>query len=156
MVNEKDKSMYKISKEAIICELKASEYRNDYHRYDTKLEQNEKRWKYGKHNEFEKSLVDGNLHYFTYIKFYLDNGKKYALVAGKTGSRNVNSRGSDVRFREHPYEGAAKDWLFENNKEWCQTEILIIKTKKEDEKGSEVEAREIERYLVNTFGLLES
>ncbi len=32
------------------------------------------------------SLVDGGLNYFAYIKFYLDNGQKYALVAGKTGS----------------------------------------------------------------------
>ncbi|WP_097006360.1 hypothetical protein [Lacrimispora amygdalina] len=156
MVNEKDKSMYKLSKEDIIRELDNSEYRDSYHTYKTKLEQDECKWKYGKYNEFEQALVDGKLYYFAYIKFYLDNGKKYALVAGKTGSRNVNSRGSDVRFREHPYEGAAKDWLFENNKEWCQTEILVIKPKEEDEKGSEFEAREIERYLVNTFGLLES
>ncbi|WP_277407748.1 hypothetical protein [Lacrimispora xylanisolvens] len=156
MVNEKEKGMYKISKEEIIRELKDSEYRNDYQIYKTKLGQDEDGWKYGKHHEFEMSLVDGGLNYFAYIKFYLDNGQKYALVAGKTGSYNVNGSGSDVRFRIYPYEGAAKEWLRDNNKEWCQTEILVIKPKKEDKKGSEEEAREIERYLVNTFGLLES
>lgn len=156
MVNEKEKNMYKISKEEIIRELKDSEYKNDYYIYETKLKQDEDGWKRGKHHEFEMSLVEDNINYFAYIKFYLDNGQKYGLVAGKTGSYNVNGSGNDVRFRIQPDTDAAKKWLKDNDKEWCQTEILLIKTKNEDKDASEKEALKIEKYLVDTFGLLES
>lgn len=156
MVNEKDKKMYKISKEDIIQELENSQYKNRYDIYSTNLEQDKDEWEYGKYNEFEQSLVDDKLYYFAYIKFYLDNGKEYALVAGKSGSRNVNAGGSDVKFRVYPYKGKAKEWLHNNNKQWCQTEILIIRTNEEEKKRSKREAKEIEKYLVNTFGLFES
>lgn len=156
MVNEKDKSMYKISKEDIIHELENSQYKGRYKIYNTCLEQNRDRWRRGRHREFEQSLVNDKLYGFAYIKFYLDDEKKYALVAGESGSLNVNSSGSDIKFRVYPEIGEAKEWLHKNNKKWCQTEILIIRTNGEGKKVSKNEAREIENYLVKTFGLCKS
>ena len=156
MVNEKDKSVYKISKEDIISELENSQYKGRYKIYNTCLEQNRDRWRRGKRREFEQSLVNDKLYGFAYIKFYLDDEKKYALVAGESASLNVNSSGSDVKFCVYPDIGAAKEWLNKNNKKWCQTEILIIRTNEEEKKISKKEAREIENYLVKTFGLCKS
>ena len=156
MVKESDKKLYKIEKEDILGELNNSKYKDRCQIYSTYFEQGQKRWKYGKRNEFEKSLIEGKLYYFAYIKFYLENDKKYALVAGKSGSRNVNAYGSDVRFRESPYKGKAKEWLDNNSRKWCETEILIISTVKTEKKSSEDEAKEIEKFLVNTFGLFQS
>lgn len=156
MVNIKNKGTLNISKEDILCELENSKYKGRYKIYNTYLEQDEDKWHRGKLNEFEQSLVDDKLYYFAYIKFYLDDGKEYALVAGKSGSRNVNNSGSDVRFYVYPKKGAAKEWLYKNNKQWCQTEILIIRTIAEEKNISEKEAFEIEKYLVNTFGIFES
>jgi len=156
MVKEKDKIMYKISKEDIIRELENSQYNGRYKIYNTYLEQNSDRWRRGKRREFEQSLVHDKLYGFAYIKFYLDDEKMYALVAGESGSLNVNSSGSDVKFRVHPEIGKAKKWLYENNKKWCQTEILIIRTNGEEKNTSKKEAREIEKYLVETFGLCNS
>lgn len=156
MINIKDKETFKISKKDILCELENSIYKGRYKIYNTYLEQDEDKWRYGKHYEFEQSLVDDKLYYFAYIKFYLDNDKEYALVAGKSGSCNVNTKGSDVKFRVYPYKGKAKEWLHNNNKQWCQTEILIIRTSEEEKNRSKEEAKEIEKYLLNTFGLHES
>lgn len=78
----------------------------------------EDRWGIGCKYKFQQSLEDENLYYFVYIKFYLDNGKKYALVAGKSSSNKVNQTGCDLGFYEYPrFEGEAYD----NKKQWCQT-----------------------------------
>lgn len=156
MENVKDEKTFNISKQDILCELENSKYKGRYKIFNTYLEQDKGRWRRGKHKEFEQSLIDDNLYYFAYIKFYLNDGKEYALVAGKSGSLNVNYTGSDVRFREYPEKGEAKDWLNKINKQWCHTEILIIRTSETDKKASNNEALEIENDLVSTFGLFES
>lgn len=45
----------------------------------------------GARQAFEQNLIDLNIEWFTYIKFYIDeNNKIRPLVAGKSGSLNVN------------------------------------------------------------------
>jgi len=153
IINIKSENSYQISMGEIISKLETSEYKGRYKICDTDLAQNDKRWRRGYKSKFQQSLVDDNLKFFAYIKFYLDEGKRYALVAGKSGSYAVNSSGCDLRFLKHPYKGEAKIWLSNNDKEWCQTEILVISTISEDDKESEKEAYRIEKYLAETFGL---
>ena len=154
MVDTEAKENFRLSKEAIFSELTKSKYGNRYECCSTYLEQNAVRWRRGKHSDFEKSLM--GMKYFAYIKFYLDDDVMYALVAGKSGSRRVNGSGSDVRFREYPYKGKAKAWLYEQKKQWCKTEILVIPAIAEEDEENKNEALEIERYLVKTFGLFQS
>lgn len=130
-----------------------------YKVYDTCLEQDKDRWGWGKKSRFQKSLVDGELKYFAYIKFYLDDGEKYAIVAGKSGSLNVNkSTGCDLSFSLNNKHGKARRWLNTNHKEWCQTEIIVVTRKEEveDNKENEKIAFEIESDLKKCFGLLGS
>lgn len=156
VINMENNNLFFKSMEEVHSILK-SNYNNRCNIIKTCLGQDDKRWKRGRKSEFQKYLEAKNLYYFAYIKFYLDNGKKYALVAGKTGSRKVNSSGCDLAFREYPdYEGKAKKWLYDNKKQWCQTEFLVISTEAQEKKQSNKEALEIERYLVKTFGLFES
>lgn len=130
-----------------------------YKVYDTCLEQGKHRWGRGKKSRFQKSLVDGELKYFAYIKFYLDDGEKYAIVAGKSGSLNVNkSSGCDLSFSLNNKHGKARRWLNTNHKEWCQTEIIVVTRKEEveDNKENEKIAFEIESDLKKCFDLLGS
>ena len=152
---------FKISKEEMIESLKKSVYKNRFKVYNTFLLQDEDRWRRGKKKEFQDSLANDKLNYFAYVKFYLDkndkNDKKYAIVAGKSGSTKVNQSGCDLSFSTKQEDGNARKWLQENKKQWCQTEILVIwpeQTDKIDE--NEKEAFEIERYLQETFCLLGS
>ena len=51
---------------------------------------------------FEQNLVDLEVNWFVYIKFYIDSkGIIKPLVVGKSGSLLVNSNGSDVSFSEN-------------------------------------------------------
>lgn len=75
------------------------------------------------------------------------------MVAGKSGSYNVNGSGCDLGFYLYPQKGHAKRWLYDNKKQWCQTEFLVIATNAQEKKESNKEAREIEKYLESTFGL---
>lgn len=157
MINVKDKEMFNISKEDILCELENSKYKGRYKIYNTYLEQDADRWRRGYKYKFQQSLVDDNLMFFAYIKFYLDKRKKYALVAGTSGSYIVNtSSGCDLGFYLYPQKGPAKKWLYDNEKQWCQTEFLVIATNAEEKEKSYKESKEIEKYLVRTFGLFES
>ena len=157
MVNVKDKETFQISMEDIIGELENSEYKERYKIYDTYLGQDADRWRRGYKSKFQQSLVDDNLMFFAYIKFYVDGGKKYALVAGKSGSYTVNNTsGCDLGFYLYPQKGPAKKWLKDNEKQWCQTEFLVIATNAGEKEKSCKEAEEIEKYLVCTFGLFES
>ena len=157
MINVKDKETYQISKEDIILKLENSEYKERYKIYDTYLGQDAHRWRRGYKSKFQQLLVDDNLKFFAYIKFYVDGGKKYALVAGKSGSYIVNNTsGCDLGFYLHPQKGCAKKWLHDNEKQWCQTEFLVIESNAEEKEKSCKEAEKIERYLVSTFGLFES
>ncbi|MBZ9635075.1 hypothetical protein [Clostridium sp. FP1] len=157
MLNVKDKETFQISMEDIIGELENSEYKERYEIYDTYLGQDADRWRRGYKSKFQQSLVDDNLMYFAYIKFYVGGEKKYALVAGKSGSYTVNnSSGCDLGFYLYPQKGSAKKWLYDNEKQWCQTEFLVIATNVEEKEKSCKEAEAIEKYLVRTFGLFES
>lgn len=156
-MNLKDKETFQISMEDIIEELENSEYKERYKIYDTYLGQDADRWRRGYKSKFQQSLVDDNLMFFAYIKFYVDEGKKYALVAGKSGSYIVNnSSGCDLGFYLYPQKGPAKKWLYDNEKQWCQTEFLVIATNAEEKENNCKEAEAIEKYLVRTFGLFES
>lgn len=148
---------YKMSMNDILSELeKSGKYKDRIEICNTFLEQKKNRWGRGKRSKFEDSLIAKNIYYFAYIKFYLDDDKnKYALVAGKSGSKKVNVK-SDIRFCVFPDKGQAKKWLYDNDKNWWHEEILVIKTISEEKNISKDEALEIENYLVKTFGLCES
>ena len=157
MANVKDKEILQISMQDVIGKLENSEYKERFKIYDTYLGQDADRWRRGYKSKFQQSLVDDNLMFFGYIKFYVDGGKKYALVAGKSGSYTVNnSSGCDLGFYLYPQKGLAKKWIKDNEKQWCQTEFLVIATNAEEKEKSCKEAEEIEKYLVHTFGLFES
>ena len=89
----------------------------------------------GAKNAFEQSLVDADIHWFTYIKFYIDNKKKTIrpLVVGKSGSLLVNSSGSDLSFSTDINDGPARKFLNDENLQWDKTQILIIKAKSEQQ-----------------------
>ena len=105
--------------------------------------------------------MEDQLENFAYIKFYFDDGKEYAIVAGKSGSLRVNkSSGCDLSFSTDLKHGKVRKWLQENKKECCQTEILIVYS---DDKGLEKnleenrkKAYEIEGKLKKAFELLGS
>jgi hypothetical protein len=152
-----DKQNYRISLEDIMNELNKKECDIKYKIYNTYFIQGDKRWRRGYKRKFQESLVNDKLLYFAYIKFYLDEGKKYALVAGKSGSKIVNtSSGCDLAFDKCQNNGLARKWLCENRKEWCETEILIISTGIKEIKDSCKDSLSIERCLVSKFGLFES
>ena len=101
---------------------------------------------------FEQSLIDENIGWFVYIKFYIcgkedDNFKP--LVIGKTGSLLVNNSGSDLSFSTNINDGPARRFLAENNYQWCKTHIAILRC------NSEKEAYKKEKYYsikLNLFG----
>ena len=78
---------------------------------------------------FEQNLLDNGYKWFIYIKFYKDkkNNKIYAkpLVVGKSGSLKVNSSGSDLNFSTDVNDGPARQFLYENNKQWLYSYIAI-------------------------------
>lgn len=99
---------------------------------------------------FEYSLVENNINWFIYIKFFIDHlGYIKPLVIGKSGSLNVNTNGSDVSFSTDINDGPARRFLNEEGLQWCKTQIAILKC------NSEEEAYEKEKYFskyLNLFG----
>lgn len=112
-------------------------------------EQNSESWTGGK-LAFEQSLVENNVKWFSYIKFYIDKENNIKpLVVGKTGSKLANISGSDIMFSYDFDHGPSRRFLFENNLDWCKTQVLIIPAK--DEKNAyEIELDIIKNY--NLFG----
>ena len=105
----------------------------------------------GKKLAFEQDLVDKNISWITYIKFYIGkNGVIRPLVIGKTGSKLVNNVGSDVSFSTDESHGPARLFLKGNNLLWDRTQILVIKAK------SYKQALFFERIIAKTFNLFES
>ena len=110
----------------------------------------------GAKNAFEQSLVDADIHWFTYIKFYIDNKKKTEdavirpLVVGKSGSLLVNNSGSDLSFSTDINDGPARKFLNDENLQWDKTQILIIKAK------SERQALFYEWKIADVYELFES
>ena len=66
---------------------------------------------------FNQYLLDLNIQWFVYIKFYIDKetNQSKPLVVGKTGSTLVNSNGIDVNFSEEINDGPARKFLNETN-----------------------------------------
>lgn len=105
----------------------------------------------GARNAFESYLVENNITWFIYIKYYIDAyAASRPLVVGKTGSRLVNKAGTDVSFSTDITDGPARIFLYENNLTWYKTKISIIKC------NSEKEALEIEKEISEKFGLFSS
>lgn len=130
--------------------------------YETSYNHGESgRW--NNRHEFEKKLVDNKLLYFAYVKFYQvpDTKEAYALVGGKTGSKNVLYKNSDVSFSDDVSGGEnankSKKWLEENNYKWYTEKILVLETdEKKDKLKSESEALDIEREITGLLGLYSS
>ena len=101
--------------------------------YPTFRTQDSKDWK-GSLQAFEQNLVDNEIGWFVYIKFYIDeNNEIKPLVCGKTGSKLVNVSGSDVSFSTDMKYGPARRFLQEEGFEWCKTQIAILKCDSEEE-----------------------
>lgn len=96
---------------------------------------------------FEKLLVENNIEWFTYIKFYEKDDKLYPIQCCKSGSKLVNKSGSDLHLRIDNKDGAARRFLRENNYEFHWRHVIVIPA------GSEEEAYEIEKEIQNRFGL---
>ena len=98
---------------------------DDFIMYPTFRDQNSINWDNAR-NAFEQSLVDCNINWFVYIKFYIDkDGKIKPLVVGRSGSMNVNCNGSDVSFSTDINHGPARRFLCENGLNWYKEQIAI-------------------------------
>lgn len=123
----------------------------EYYVVDTCLGQNEDRWRRGEKSKFQQNLCNLGLEYFAYIKFYLEGYNKIAIVVGKSGSKLVNkSQGCDLSFSVKATDGAARKWLLNNQRQWCQTKILVVPAK------CQREAYAIESELAGRYSLLGS
>lgn len=100
---------------------------------------------------FEQFLVDLNIGWFVYIKFYISaNNQILPLVVGKSGSLLVNVSGSDLSFSTNPDDGPARRFLVEEKLNWCQTQIAILKCNNENE------AYEKEKEFLIKYNLYDS
>lgn len=100
---------------------------------------------------FEQNLLEQDIGWFAYIKFYIDDcGCIKPLVVGKTGSLNVNANGSDVSFSADINDGPARRFLIETGTVWDKTKILIIPCKDENE------AFKIEKEIALNYNLFQS
>lgn len=106
-------------------------------------------WK-GNKNKFEHSLLNNNITYFTYIKFYVNknkNSKIFPLVVGISATLGINQTGSDLNFSTNINDGPARRFLKENDFEWYYDGILICKC------NSREESRLIETFIHDKYGL---
>lgn len=119
--------------------------------YPTFRTQESDNWE-GARNAFEQNLVENNIGWFVYVKFFIDpSGRIKPLVVGKSGSLNVNTNGSDVIFSTDISHGPARRFLIETKgARWDKTQILIIKAK------SEKQALFYENKIANVYVLFES
>lgn len=105
----------------------------------------------GSRGAFEHHLMELNIEWFIYIKFYVGNdGEIKPLVVGKSGSILVNSSGSDVSFSVEVENGPARRFLHENGLQWCKTRIAIMKCK------DEIDAYSKEKYWMRKLNLFGS
>lgn len=112
--------------------------------------QNSQNWS-GAHLAFEQNLVDENIKWFVYIKFYINNsGNIKPLVVGKSGSKLVNNSGSDISFSTDVNDGPARRFLKDEDFNWYKTHIAILKC------NSEQEAYYKEKYYIRKFNLFGS
>ena len=112
--------------------------------------QNSNSWKKSR-QAFEQYLVDNNIIWFVYIKFYINkNIESKPLVVGKTGSKLINASGSDVVFDLKDSGGPARQFLNDYNLNWDKTKILIIKAE------SKLQALKIESEISTKYELFNS
>lgn len=105
----------------------------------------------GARQAFEQDLVDKDISWFAYIKFYIDKNETLKpLVVGKTGSLLVNKTGSDVLFSLDENDGPARKFLKEENYLWDKTQIVIIPCETEDL------AYKIEKEIMENYKLFGS
>ena len=146
---EEYKKAFKVKESAQDCNLP-----DGFELYPTFRTQDSKDWSNAS-QAFDRSLVEANIGWFVYIKFYVDKNNdgelvRRPLVVGKTGSKLVNKSGTDVCFSTDISDGPARRFLSEENLEWDKTVIAICKCE------SELEAYQLEMNIANTFGLFES
>ena len=98
----------------------------------------------------EQELIDKNIEWFVYIKFYEVNNDIKPLVVGKTGSKLVNKSGTDIIFSTNVDEGPSKIFLKECNYNWHINKILIISVK------NEILAYELEKQITKEYNLFSS
>ena len=118
--------------------------------YPTFRSQDSINWENGSKSAFEQSLVDADIHWFTYIKFYIDYRTKNIkpLVVGKSGSLLVNGSGSDLSFSTDINDGPARRFLAEtNNSSWDKTQVAILPCENEEK------ALEKENEIFNKYNL---
>ena len=126
---------------------------NDFKIYPTFRIQDSEDWSGGTKQAFEQSLVDDDITWFIYIKFYLDEqNTSKPLVCGKSGSILVNSSGSDLSFSTDINDGPARRFLAENSGKylWDKTKIAILPC------NSEKEAYELENKYTELLNLFRS
>ena len=112
--------------------------------------QDSENWE-GAKQAFEQSLIDLNISWFVYIKFYInESNKSIPLVCGKSGSLLVNNSGNDLSFSTDINDGPARRFLIENNYQWDKARIAILKC------DSEKEAYEKENYYAYKLNLFNS
>ena len=88
----------------------------------------------------------------TYIKFFVtEDGKRYGLVAGKSGSRTVIGD-PDLSFDMDRKDKKGRHFLNTNSLKWYTEKVMVIKTISE----SENEAYRIEDALLQGIHLFES
>ena len=99
---------------------------------------------------FEQSLLDKNITYFTYVKFYLnENNIPLPIVSGSSASKIINIKGSDVNFSENIEDGPARRLIKSNNYQWDKTKILIIPF---NNKNDSLLAEQLLKDRFNLFG----
>lgn len=73
----------------------------------------------------EQDLIDNNFLWIVYIKFYRKpNGLISPLVVGKTGSKLVNTSGTDINFKYNG-ENPGRTFLREEKLSWHHSHIAI-------------------------------
>lgn len=100
---------------------------------------------------FEEFLAHARIKWFVYIKFYENKqGKIRPMVVGKSGSRLVNSGGSDLSFSTAMEHGPARKFINLNGFIW-HYDCIAIKTCRTSRA-----AYKLERKIAERFDLFES
>lgn len=102
------------------------------------------------HSAFDQLLIDKNIDWFVYIKFFIKENEIYPLVVGKSGSYNVNSNGSDLSFSKNVDDGPSRKFLYENNLDYLYDYIYLIPCKTENE------AYSLEKEICSKYNLFSS
>ena len=103
------------------------------------------------HAGFDRYILEKNVNYFVYIKFYKNiNNKIIPLVIGQSASYNINSNGSDLSFSNKIEHGPSRKFLMDERLEYYYKEIFIIKTE------SREDSLNIEKSIASIYNLFES